>query len=146
MKKLSPYLLLALLMPALISSCKKDRNVEPLNVAEKWLFDKVVSEEYNAAGTVVNDTTFSDWTSNDYLALSSDGNFDLVQSGRRLTGIYAIENSVLSFSYNQINNANQIVPVTTKASIVEKTTSKFTFYVEEVSATGKRRATYYLLK
>jgi len=32
MKKIWPYLLVVLLMPAIISSCKKDRNPEPPNV------------------------------------------------------------------------------------------------------------------
>ena len=146
MKKLLPWLLVLCLMPAIISSCKKDRKVEPQNVEERWLFDKVVYEEYDVAGVVVESETDSSWTTQDYLDLASDGNFDLVQGGQRLNGIYAIDNSVLSLTYLQITNSNQTVSVTTRAPVVEKTSSKFTFYVEEVSATGKDRATYYMVK
>lgn len=146
MKKLWPCLLVFFLMPAIFSSCKKDRNEEPRNVEEKWLFNKVVYEEYDAAGAVVDTETDSAWTADDYLALASDGNFDLVQNGQRLNGIYSIENSVLSLTYTQITNSNTSVSVTTKAPVVEKTSSKFTFYVEEVLAAGKFRATFYMAK
>lgn len=146
MRKLRPWLLVFCLMPVIISSCKKDRIIEPQIFEEKWLFDKVVYEEFDTADSLLNSETFSDWTTNDYLALSSDGDFDLLQNGRRLIGIYAIENSVLSLTYNQTNNQNQIVAVTTKAAVLEKSTSKFTFFVEGITATGKDRATYYLLK
>ena len=146
MKKLFPWLLVFCLMPAIISSCKKDRKVEPQNVEERWLFDKVVYEEYDVAGVIVESETDSSWTAQDYLDLASDGNFDLVQGGQRLNGIYAIDNSVLSLTYLQITNSNQTVSVTTRAPVVEKTSSKFTFYVEEVSTNGKFRATFYMLK
>ena len=146
MKKIWPYLLVVLLMPAIISSCKKDRNPEPPNVEEKWLFNKVVYEEYDTADSVINSEIDSGWTANDYLAFASDGSFDLVQDGQRLVGIYAIENSVLSLTYTQITNSNTSVAVTTRAPVVEKTSNLFTFYVEEVIATGKFRATFYLSK
>jgi len=146
MKKLWPGVLIVFLMPAIISSCKKDRNDEPQIVAEMWYFDKVVSEQFDSTGTVVNSETDSAWTADDYLALASDGRFEILQDGDRLVGLYTIENSVLSLTYNQINNANQTVSVTTTASVVEKTPSKFTFYVEQILTTGKGRVTLYLSK
>jgi hypothetical protein len=146
MKKLWPCLLVFFLMPTIFLACKKDRNDEPRNVEEKWLFNKVVYEEYDATDSVVNTETDSVWTANDYLALASNGNFDLVQGGQRLNGIYSIENSVMSLTYTQITNSNTSVSVTTKAPVVEKTSSKFTFYVEEVSTMGKFRATFYMSK
>jgi len=110
------------------------------------LFNKVVYEEYDTADSVINSEIDSGWTANDYLAFASDGSFDLVQDGQRLVGIYAIENSVLSLTYTQITNSNTSVAVTTRAPVVEKTSNLFTFYVEEVIATGKFRATFYLSK
>lgn len=146
MRKLLPWLLVIWMIPAIISSCKKDRNDEPQSVGEKWFFDRVVSEEYDATGSVVDTETDSVWTTADYFTLASDGNFDLVQDGQRLRGIYSIENSVMSLTYTQITSSNTSVSVTTRAPVVEKTSTNFTFYVEEVVPTGKFRATFYMSK
>ena len=138
MKKFIPYLLLMLLMPAFFSSCKKDD--KPLNTSEKWIFDKVVEEEYSAAGVVVNVISDASWTVNDYLILHTDGNFELNQDGEKISGTYKLENSVMTFSIQKSNTDY----ATIKATVLEKSSSKFTFYSDKMLQNVKYRSTVYL--
>ena len=138
MKKLIPYLLLMLLMPAFFSSCKKDD--KPLNTSEKWIFNKVIEEEYSSAGVVVNIITDTSWTVNDYLILLTNGNFELVQDGEKILGTYKLENSVMTFNIQKSNTEFSILKVT----VLEKSSSKFTFYSDKMLQNVKYRSTVYL--
>ena len=138
MKKFIPHLLLMLLMPIFFSSCKKDD--KPSNTSEKWIFEKVVEEEYSAAGVVVNVITDASWTVNDYLILHTDGNFELNQDGEKISGTYKLENSVMTFSVQKLSSDY----ATIKAIVLEKSSSKFTFYSDKMLQNVKYRSTVYL--
>ena len=125
-------------MPAFFSSCKKDD--KPLNTPEKWIFDKVVEEEYSAAGVVVNVITDASWTVNDYLILHTDGNFELVQDGEKIAGTYKLENSVMTFNIKKSSTEYSTI----KATVLEKSSSKFTFYSDKMLQNVKYRSTVYL--
>lgn len=143
MKKLVPYLLLMLILPALLPSCKKDKTEDgPQTVSEKWFFEKVVEEEYNTAGVVVNTDTDTEWTVNDYLLLQPDGKFELAQDGEKINGTYTVKNAVMTLTYQETSTISTTITVT----VVEKTSSKFTFYSEEMFQGAKYRATVYLKK
>ena len=138
MKKFIPYLLLMLLMPAFFSSCKKDD--KPLNTPEKWIFNKVIEEEYSSADVVVNIITDTNWTVNDYLILYTDGNFELVQDGEKIAGTYRLENSVMTFSIKKSSTEYSTIKVT----VLEKSPTKFTFYSDKMLQNVKYRSTVYL--
>lgn len=143
MKKLFPYLLLMLIMPAMLSSCKKDKiDDEPSTVSEKWFFEKVVEEEYNSAGVVVNTETDTEWTVNDYLLLHTDGKFEFVQDGDKITGTYKIENSVMTLTFQETSTITTTITVT----VAEKSASRFTFYSDETFQGVRYRSTVYLKK
>ena len=138
MKKFIPYFLLMLLMPAFFSSCKKDD--KPLNTSEKWIFNKVIEEEYSSADVVVNIITDTNWTVNDYLILYTDGNFELVQDGEKIAGTYKLENSVMTFNIKKSSTEYSTI----KATVLEKSSSKFTFYSDKMLQNVKYRSTVYL--
>ena len=146
MKKILPFLLVVLILPAMISSCKKDKNEAPQAEAEKWYFEKIVYEEFDASGALVDAETDADWTASDYLLLQNDGKFELVQAGDRIAGTYKIQGSALSLTYQEGSGTSASVTVTINAIIVEKSSTQFTFYVEESDATGKLKSTIYLNK
>ena len=145
MKKVLPFLLLMFVLTTSITSCKKDKEVLPDIAAEKWFFERGVYEEYDASGALLETQTDSAWTVNDYFALAKDGRFELVQNGRILVGTYLIENSIMTLTYQQ-SNGSSVQTVSSTATIVEKTDSKFTFFVEETIATLKYKTTIYLKK
>ena len=145
MKKVLPFLLLVFLIATSVTSCKKDKDVLPETTAEKWFFVKGVYEEYDASGALLETQTDSAWTADDYFVLTKDGRFELVQNGRILVGTYLIEKSIMTLTYQQ-SNGSSVQTVSSTATVVEKTASKFTFFVEETIATSKYKTTIYLKK
>lgn len=145
MKKVLPFLLLMFVLATSITSCKKDKEVLPETSVEKWFFERGVYEEYDPSGVLLETQTDSAWTVNDYFALATDGRFELVQNGRILVGTYLIEKSIMTLTYQQ-SNGSSVQTVSLTATVLEKTTSKFTFYVEEIEATSKFKTTIYLKK
>lgn len=142
MNKVLPYLLLVFIIPVFFLSCKKDKNNEkPKVAAEKWFFLKVVNEDYDAAGVIVDTQINDSWSVYDYFSLQPDGTFELVENSDKINGTFKIENSVMTLKYIETG-----VSVTVTAKVVEKSTSRFTFYVEETYPDGKFRTTHYLIK
>ena len=140
MKKIWPYLLFALFLPAIISSCKKDRIVEPEIVGEQWFFTKAFYEAFDSAGVVIDTETDINFTANDYLFLLEDGRFEWIQYNQRVAGTFTIVDSVLSLTYQQQNGGQ----ATLDADIVEKTASLFTFFIEQEDSQGMIRSTLFL--
>lgn len=134
MKKVLSFLMLVLIISAIFSSCKKDKNEEPQVTGEKWLLEKAVLRAFDSAGGLVDSLTDSSFTANDYLSLQSNGKFEWVTDGQIINGNYKIENSVLFLS-NQTGSL--------QASIVEKSSSKFTFFWDEVDISSRIRYTFY---
>ena len=134
MKKNLIYLFVALFMPMIILSCKKDKADEPQVTAERWLLQKVMLQEYDSADGLTDSLTDSNFTVNDYLALQSDGQFEWVTGGQKINGAYKIENSFLLLS----NRTGSL-----QASIIQKSLSAFTFFWEEADSQGKIRYTFY---
>ena len=144
MKKIWPYLLFALFLPTIISSCKKDKIVEPEIIGEQWFFARAVHEAFDTAGVLLDTKTDVNFTANDYLLLQPDGRFELIQYNQRVVGTYAIKDSVLSLTYLQQTGPNTSAEFTLNASVIEKTAALFTFFVEQVDVSGTLRSTIFL--
>ncbi len=144
MKKTLNFLIFLLIM-LFISSCDKDESLTPESVSsEKWFFDKVVYQEYNKAGDLLNSATEANWTANDYLSLISDGKFEMVQHTRKITGDFELDKDFLTLSYFYTNTESMRVPKVIKGILVDKTPSVFVFHIDEPDANGKFRSTIYL--
>lgn len=143
MKKALPFLLLMYIITTTFPSCKKDKEVVPETLGEKWFFDKGLYEEYNLAGVLLYTHTDSVWTVNDYLLLAGNGRFELVQNGRKLIGTYLIENSIMTLTYQQ-SNGYSFQTIALPAMIMEKTDTKFVFFVEEEVASSKFKTTIFM--
>jgi hypothetical protein len=144
MKKIWPYLLLVLFLPTIISSCKKDKIVEPEIVGEQWFFTKAIYEAFDSAGVLIDTETDLNFTANDYLLLQEDGQFELIQNNQRVVGTYTIIDSIFSLTYLQQTGPNTTAEFTLDAGIVEKTASVFTFFVDQEELEGRFRSTLYL--
>ena len=134
MKKVLSFLMLVLIISVTFSSCKKDENEEPQVTVEKWLLDKAELRAFDSGGSLLDSLTDSSFTANDYLALQSNGQFQWVTDGQVINGAYKIENSVLYLS-NQTGSL--------QASILQKSTSEFTFFWDEVSIDSRIRYTFF---